>query len=91
MKYFFITILAFFPTMVFASENGESDGGIIRFLPYAAAVIIYLISSKLKPKKINDKNILSMPKTTNKREIGPQDTQINYSGYEKKYKPIEPK
>lgn len=91
-----LSLLLFFLLIVFcvqaiaADEETESSSW-VRYIPYAAAILIYLLSSKLKPKNIEEKKPLTGLLKRRSKEIGPTDTEITYEGYEKNYEPIEPK
>ena len=82
-----------------AAENGEEDNGLLRYIPYAVAVAIYLVSKKLSPKKGADgkpmqktmRDNLNSSLKADPPNIGISSSTVDYSKYSKKYKPIEPK
>jgi hypothetical protein len=94
-----ISILLFVLPLFAAAENGEEDNGLLRYVPYAVAVAIYLVSKKLSPKKGADgkpiskdvEDIMRSSLKTDPPNVGISSSNVNYGKYSKNYKPIEPK
>ena len=86
-------------TPLLAAEE-DDDGGVMNYLPFIIAAVIYFISVKFKPKKPKQpepkKKVSSQgfestrqPGTANRAYM--QDFKAPQQSYERKYKPIEPK
>ncbi len=91
LKLIIVFLLLVFCGQVFAGENEGNDLGFVKYIPYAIAIIIYILGSKLKPKGTEENKPFSGLIRKRKQEIGPKDTSIVYDGYERNYEPIEPK
>lgn len=78
-------------TSLFAVENEQTEGDLFKYIPYVVAVIIFLISSKLKPKKTEAESKPLIQRNFKKTEVGPKDTYVDCGTFKRDYKPIEPK
>lgn len=91
LKIAIVFLLLVFCAQTFAADEESETASYFRYIPYAAAILIYILSSKLKPKNADEKKPFSGLLRKPRHEIGPNDTVIVYEGYERNYETIEPK